>query len=371
MDRKRLKILYLIQLPPPVHGVSTINSLIYNSDYINEGFEKCLLELKFSDGLQQLRRVDFGKIIKFFSLSRKLRESLKRENPDFVYFSIMPVGKGFWRDLMFVMILKRHKVRIIYHLHNRGISDRLGNIIWRFFYRYVFSNSVLFHLSEGLIRQEINPLRLQGVKTFALNNGIPDIKSTPPEEKPPELSLLFLSNFFPEKGIYDVLKIMTIIKRRDDRIHLRFAGNFLRNKYRNKLMRLISIWGLEDRVTIVGPKYGKEKEQEYMNADVFIFPSYFRQECFPLVLLEAMSCSLPIISSNIGAIPEIIENGKQGILCNARNIDGFVEAILELAENTEKRKSLGQLARKKFEENYTIGDLERNTRDIFEKIVFK
>ena len=84
MDRKRLKILYLIQLPPPVHGVSTINSLIFNSEYINERNDKCLLELKFCDELTQLRKVNPEKIIKFLSLLRKLRDTLKNEKPDYI-----------------------------------------------------------------------------------------------------------------------------------------------------------------------------------------------------------------------------------------------------------------------------------------------
>ena len=54
--KKRMKILYFIQLPPPVHGVSTINDLIYRSDAINENIDKQLVEIKFSNELGELRR---------------------------------------------------------------------------------------------------------------------------------------------------------------------------------------------------------------------------------------------------------------------------------------------------------------------------
>jgi glycosyltransferase involved in cell wall biosynthesis len=368
MEREGLKILYFIQLPPPVHGVSAINSLIFNSGIINEGIDKCLLEVKFSKGLSELRRNNPGKIFSFLKLAGALRAILQKERPDFVYFSLMPVGKGFWRDVLFVRIIKKSNARVIYHLHNRGMSRRPGSFCRRLLYRYVFAGSVVIHLSEELIEQEIKPYKLPGIKTYAIANGIPDMVTQSQSGKSTEPVLLFLSNFFPEKGIYDALSIMAVIMKERRDIHLRLVGDFMREKHRVKLGRMISTMGLNDFVTVAGPKYGGEKVQEYLNADIFIFPSYFRQECFPLVLLEAMSCSLPIVSSNIGAIPEILKDNKEGILLRERDIHGFARKIIELAENHEKRKNLGHAARKKYEQAYTSAHFEQKIRQVFEDL---
>ena len=99
---EKIKILYLIQLPPPVHGVSSINEFVYQNARINENMEKHLLEIKFSNDISELRKTTLSKIMHFFKLLLHLRNTLKQINPDYVYFSIMPVGKGFWRDLLFV-----------------------------------------------------------------------------------------------------------------------------------------------------------------------------------------------------------------------------------------------------------------------------
>lgn len=365
MNQRRLKILYLVQLPPPVHGVSVINSQVYASELINEGFEKVLLELNFSKNLGELRRLNFRKTLKLLNLLRQLHDLLKEERPDYVYFSIMPVRKGFWRDLLFVRILRRHPAKILYHLHNRGMSDHMKHPVWRFFYRYAFKDSMVIHLSQELIRQELDPLQLPGIKTFALNNGIPGIPRGVKIQQKGVLTILYLSNFFPEKGIYDALKIISPLRKRDMKIRLRFTGEFMRPKYKRKLERKIAGLGLENFVSIIGPRYGAAKGEEFRKADVFLFPSYFSQECFPLVLLEAMSSALPIVSSRIGAIPEMLVDGENGILCNPGDTEAFTEALAELYADPEKREKLGKSARRTFEGKYTLAEFEKNARALF------
>ncbi len=374
MDNRKPKILYLIQLPPPVHGVSTINSLIYNSPVVNGGMETCLVELKFSDRLSRLRRNSPGKIIKLLRMMRRLRKTLAAEKPDLVYFSIMPVGKGFWRDLLFVRILKRHPVRIIYHLHNRGLARNAARPLWRAAYRYAFAGSVIFHLSGKLVREEIFPLGLPGAITYALNNGIPGPEREKTEagrdDKTTSLTLLFLSNFFPEKGIYDVLRIMYAL-REDPEIRLNMVGDFVRRRYKRKILRRVSSYGLNDRVSVDGPVYLSARDETYRHADMFIFPSRFSQECFPLVILEAMSRGLPVIASKLGAIPDMITDGREGILCEPGNIDGFAAAVRLLARDAEKRDQLGQAARNKFISHYTLERFEENVRAALDEILLR
>jgi len=64
---KKVTILYFIQLPPPVHGVSLVNNFVYQNALINENIEKHLLEIKFSDEISELRRTTLRKIIYFFN----------------------------------------------------------------------------------------------------------------------------------------------------------------------------------------------------------------------------------------------------------------------------------------------------------------
>lgn len=273
---------------------------------------------------------------------------------------------------MLVRIIKRSGSTPIYHLHNRGISRNSNRPLFRALYRYVLNESVVIHLSDKLLKLEINPLLNQTSRAFAVPNGIPDMHLHQQNDstitKPP-ISLLFISNLFEEKGIFDLLKIMSRIKKNtknESDIRLIISGEFLRVGVRKKLQRAIEDEGLQAIVELQDPVYEEAKAKAFQESDIFIFPSYFRMECFPLVLLEAMSYSLPIVSSDIGAITEMIENGKEGFIIKERDIDGFADAIIQLADDPALRNEMGSAGRTKFLEKYTSSHLENNIREVFE-----
>lgn len=358
--------MYFIQLPPPVHGVSSINEFVYNNKLINENINKHLLEIKFSNDITELRKTNLLKIRLFFKLLLQLDRTLKQIDPDYVYFSIMPVGKGFWRDLLFVRQIRKRGVRLIYHLHNRGIEQRSGNFILRKLYRYVFHDSIVIHLSEKLLTQEILSLKLETIQTVVVPNGVPRINFRSYENQDPSTRLLFISNLFPAKGIFELLHIMNDLQKEQAGFRLRIAGTFWRSKYRVKMKGMIDRFGLNEVISLEGPVYGDEKWKLYQDADVLIFPSQFKEECFPLVVLEAMQFGLPVIASRIGAIPEIVEHGVHGLLIHPADRAGFVKAIKEIISQKDQMQKMGLAARKKYLERYTETHLENNLRNLYD-----
>ena len=74
----------------------------------------------------------------------------------------------------------------------------------------------------------------------------------------------------------------------------------------------------------MGRKYEKEKEETFAKADIFAFPTYYNNECFPLVLLEAMQHSLPVVSTFEGGIPDIVDEGEAGFLVAQKNAEKLV-----------------------------------------------
>lgn len=100
---------------------------------------------------------------------------------------------------------------------------------------------------------------------------------------------------------------------------------------------------LTDRVSVIPPTGSIEKE--YLDASVYLMTS--RTEGLPMVLLEAQACGLPIISFNCETGPsDIVNNGKDGYLVDNYNINEMNKKLIELCENTDKRKIFGQNARR-------------------------
>jgi glycosyltransferase involved in cell wall biosynthesis len=99
-------------------------------------------------------------------------------------------------------------------------------------------------------------------------------------------------------------------------------------------------------VEITGPRYGEEKYGELRKADLFVFPTY--NDAFPLVTLEAMQFALPVISTNEGGVPDIVNDGETGFLVERQNVEQLAEKIALLLQNKELRQMMGQKGYERF-----------------------
>jgi glycosyltransferase involved in cell wall biosynthesis len=104
----------------------------------------------------------------------------------------------------------------------------------------------------------------------------------------------------------------------------------------------------------------------FHNADIFIFPSICH-EAFGMPIVEAMSAGLPVVATQGGAFPEIVEEGKTGLLVERSNSDALATAIIELIENEDLRESMGELGLKKAVELYSFETMADNLLACFNK----
>ena len=114
----------------------------------------------------------------------------------------------------------------------------------------------------------------------------------------------------------------------------------------------------------VGPKYGKDKEYYWNNADIFVLPTCF--ECFPLVVIEAMQHKLPIVSTDEGGIVDIVDNWNEEKLCGT----GFLVHSQVLRENC-CNESLGELtSEKEFEKTCAFNEIRgKETAEALSRLV--
>ena len=207
------------------------------------------------------------------------------------------------------------------------------------------------------------------MKTFVLGNTIEEFTVNNKSLKDKKLQLLFLSNYFPEKGLMVLLEAITLLKDKNTKIILNAYGSVQNNEEDTRCRKYVEDNGLAKFVNIYGPVYDKEKYKVFENADIFIFPSYFREECFPVTILEAMNAKLPIIATNIGAIPEMIEDGENGLLIDPLDPVQLIQKIEYLINNEALRKELGQNAFARFEKSFAYSIFENKMRTIFGSIL--
>jgi glycosyltransferase involved in cell wall biosynthesis len=95
-----------------------------------------------------------------------------------------------------------------------------------------------------------------------------------------------------------------------------------------------------------------------------LFPTFYHNECFPLVLLEAMEHGLPCISTTEGGIPGIVDDGKTGFLVPKHDVAVLADKILLLLNAPVLRSNMGKAGREKFEKEFTLEVFEKRMVEI-------
>lgn len=356
-------VLFIAQLPPPVHGASMMNNYVKNSKIINDAFSGFFLPLQFVDKIEDIGKPSLSKILKMFGFSSKLVSTLFRIKPKLVYYTLAPFGGAFYRDALFVFIIKLFRVRIIFHLHGKGIIDQSQNAFKRKVYQFVFKNTDVITLSKML---DYDIEKVHSGRVFNLANGIEIYEAKKDIDQKEKLRILYLSNLIITKGVVDLVNALVLIEDIDVEYQVDILGDSADISIQ-ELKALVDNMGLSNRVNVLGPKYGEDKWEALQNSDIFVLPTYFKNECFPLVLLEAMQTNNAIISTNNGAIEEIIEDC--GILVPQNSPKELAIAIKELLSDQERIQRLKEKSRIEFEKKYTLEIFERNFVDILKTVL--
>ena len=178
-------------------------------------------------------------------------------------------------------------------------------------------------------------------------------------QEPSAPRLLFLSNLIPSKGVYVLLDACRILRERGLTFVCDFVGGETKEIDRAAFEAAVRERGLESIVCYHGPKYGEEKEEHWRRADIFVFPTFYFNECFPLVLLEAMQWRLPLVSSDEGGIPDIVKDGVNGYVCQRQDVQSLAEALERLITDPALRQQMGERGYQRYLDLYTLEAFEK------------
>lgn len=150
------------------------------------------------------------------------------------------------------------------------------------------------------------------------------------------LQIGFMSFFVEMKGILYLMPAIKMLKEKGVSFKLHIAGDGTLKDY---ILDFIKQNNLDQQIVYHGLVKNSEKEQFFKNLHVFLLPSISKgmeTDGLPVVLMEAVSYGIPIISTNVSGIPEICINDYNGYLIEQRNIDEIVSAIIKFKNNPEK-----------------------------------
>ena len=189
--------------------------------------------------------------------------------------------------------------------------------------------------------------------------GIDPARFAPrPDPENEVAEILCLGRLVPAKGQHILLEACGLLNQRSIPFHLTYVGGGEDGESLEALARTL---GIQDQVEFTGAVGQDEVHAYYDRADLFVLASF--AEGVPVVLMEAMAKEVVSVSTGITGIPELIEDGVDGVLVPPSHVEGLADKLKELIENPELRSKLGRQGRIKVMEMY---DLERNCRQMAE-----
>jgi glycosyltransferase involved in cell wall biosynthesis len=184
------------------------------------------------------------------------------------------------------------------------------------------------------------------------------------------LRILAIGRMVEKKGFEYLIKAMGIVVRKYPKTVLSFIG---RGPLVTPLKELSYSLGLERNVVFLGAQSNEKCLERLSKCHLSILPCVVAGDgdldVCPLSLQEAMALGVPVISTDAGSVPELIEDGKEGLLVKERDEKGLAEAIVRLIEDASLREALGRKGREKIKKEFNIYTQVNRLISIWESLV--
>lgn len=347
------RVLFVTPLPPPVHGAAMVSQQIQRSRLISEAFECDFINSSISKSVDDINRFKVVKVFRHLGVWFRLFSKLISKRYALCYLAITCHGKSFLKDVPFVLLCKLFGRKIIIHQHNKGMSKDIDSWPYRWLLPLCYRNAMViilsWHLYEDISRVVPRENVIVCPNGIAIPGNVPAIQ----KEGNRAVRLLFLSNLIESKGVIVLLDALKILMERGRSFRCDFAGGETKEISAERFAQEVDIRGLNGFAFYNGCLYGEDKDRILDNSDIFVLPTSYENECFPLVLLEAMSHRLPVVTTDEGGIPDMVEDGKNGLICRKDNPVSLAECIARLLDDEAMRLEMGDAGYDLFISNFT------------------
>ena len=279
--------------------------------------------------------------------------------PDIVHIH-SSFGPSFYRKMPFIYMACFRGVPVINHIHGAEFetfylkaSDRKKRRI-----RKVYGKcTMLIALSEEWKRNlesVVSPEKITVIENYC---KIPDLSGTEKKKQ-----ILFLGEIGKRKGCYDIPEIYGRVLEKGERLPLIMAGD----GGLAEVKKLFEDRDLLESVSFPGWVRGADKDKCLKESGIFLFPSYY--EGMPMAVLEAMAYGMAIVTTRVGGIPHLLEDGVSGYLCEPGDIEGLSKRLLELSKDGDKRRKMGERARQKAIADYSMESHIKKLMDLYDRV---
>ena len=220
------------------------------------------------------------------------------------------------------------------------------------------SNKIIA-VSDFTRRELLQYYKVKENKIRVIHNGVDVKKFQPAHDKrkakealgfnPDDIAILSVGRLYARKGLFTLIESMPLVNRKFKNAKFIIAGKGLSNEMK-KLVSYAAKLGVKDSIVFTGYFPDKALPRLYQAADIFAFSTFY--ENLPFAVLEALSTGLPVVTTKVGGIPEMIEDGKNGFLVEPFNSKELADRILYYLEHPGVASEMALLARKTIENQF-------------------
>jgi glycosyltransferase involved in cell wall biosynthesis len=351
-SQKVHKIMLVGVVPPPIHGQSMATQALFEADL--RPLEKIIVEIRSSKTLSSVGKFSFSKAFGLFSLISRTWLAWLRHRPPVLYYT---AGSGAWvpffRDFIFLALCRPLFSKVLIHYHAGNLVEFLsGSLLLTLLGRFTYGRGAWTIRLGSFCPAPVYP----GNLVFDVPNGIDAPGDLPPRPPSDSFRILFLGNLFEDKGVVDLIDAVNALAlKHSGAITLSLVGGWTDDATRIKVEQKIAVLPRNVSCPTPAPAYGEKKWQALAEHDVLAFPSYYRAENLPLVLIEAMAAGLPVIASDWRGIRSLVEDQVTGLLVPPHDIPRLTAALEFLALDSALRASLEKNARSYYAQHLTAG----------------
>lgn len=272
---------------------------------------------------------------------------------DRIYFTCTRSKLGFIKDLELLILARLFKIKVVNHLHGADLNNFYHNSnflksIIKWSYGNIDTNIILLPSMKDQF-YEFESSKIEVV----YNSYSSDFKKYTIDFSLKKRQIVFLSNLIYSKGIFVFLESIEVLLKTDKNLIVKIAGlpmsdEFMNSKKVEKEFNEISkkLGKLyPERFFYLGMVKGEKKEELFKESSIFILPTFYKTEAFPLTIIEAMYFGNAIITTNHNYLPDVVMPNN-GFLIEKKSSKEIIEKVNYLFENIEELRKIQEFNKK-------------------------
>jgi glycosyltransferase involved in cell wall biosynthesis len=358
--------------PPPIHGVAHIVDMILRSPLLNAKYHLQYLDLRKRRGTQSSERFNLANVYYAIRQTGELAARIVFQRPRIFHVHVTEYW-GFRKNMLFIALAKCCGCKIVVQIHGARFDtyydgcSRLERKLIKWTLNLAETVLVLSPFWKKFCSRFLPDRKLEVIPNAIRWEYLDAFRaSVPYRSNRSSVNVLYLGSTGARKGVFDLLKVIPVVVAANPTIRFTIAGREEKAGEEQKLQGMVNDLKLSKWITRIEPTQ-EEIIGVYQDADIYVLPSH--ADAFPVAVLEAMSMGLPVITTRVGGISEMVEEGKGAVLIDPGDLEALKMEILQLAASPDLRHKMGSSNRDRIHKYFTPDIVSHRIGRVYARIL--